>query len=231
MRQVMRNAIAILFAMATAVYGQFQVISNGITGNDNRGEPIRDAWTKVNANFASISTNLNYGTNGYWQDTTVPLLAGKVPASANPTFETLYAGIQAYQFDKSASNCLYIQLQLPHGLYPIVSNCHPHIHWTAKTPATNVIWGMEYLQANYGSVFTNNYDTLYCTGTLTTAYGHTLTAFPFLTLTGGLTNGGSQIVLIKIFRPNDGVAVDVFGLSFDPHVLLYRPGTFTENPD
>ena len=193
---------------------------------------IDDGAANWRVPYSSIRPTLN-ATNvtfDLWVDALSPLTAGKVPNANAPTMTTMYGMLQAYQFSQNASNAIFLTVQLPHGVKRVTNNVHPHVHWTAATPATNIVWGFEYMQANGLGVLTNSYGTLYATGTCTAAFRHTLTSFGYINATG-TTNSDSQIIVGKLFRIDDDVNVDVFGLSFDPHVLLTLPGSTAEIPD
>lgn len=185
-------------------------------------------FTNLTGSRLTVSSNLTY-TEGFWQDVLCPLIAGGVPAVNAADLELLVGGIEAYRFDSGQSNCVFVTVQLPHGIKRVTNNVHPHMHWTCATPTTNIIWGLQYVQANISGILTNSAGTVFFTNTCDTAFKHCVQSWPYIDIVGS-TNSDSQIMHCKIFRPNDGVAQDVFGLSFDPHCLIESPGSIPEIP-
>ena len=102
---------------------------------------------------ATITGSWKHNTIG-WEDYTADLSAGRLPASAAPTWANFRDGIDAYSFSASQTNSIFITFHIKHDYAYDESGVaggslvYPHVHWAPNTTSTGVVrWGMEYTVA------------------------------------------------------------------------------------
>ena len=123
-------------------------IESALDMNDNDinniGSMDIDSATIASAVIETLSVGALSFTSFGWDDITSDLAAGKAVGVNAPTWTTFRDGIEAYSFDDSAMNEIWITFHIKHD-YSEATNVYPHVHWSPDTTSTGVVrWGFEY---------------------------------------------------------------------------------------
>lgn len=178
----------------------------------------------------------NFGSYSVWDDLRMPATALKTGQINDPDFAQVRdngsgsTGVFAWRFDDSQEEELFFAVQLPHK-YKLGSNLKPHIHWMPlSTDTGDVVWGIEYTLAEYGSAFgVTSLVTVTDAGD-GTAYKHQIASLA--DIDGSDIDVMSTMLLCRIYRDADNAADTYSGdaalLEFDIHYEIDQAGSSQE---
>lgn len=158
--------------------------------------------------------------NLYYDDFRVPVTAINPPgAVSDPTFDITYIG---YLFSASATNVLFIIVQMPHA-WAEGTDIEPHVHWMpTNTNTGDVYWRLEYEWTNIDAVQAGSFTTVNkLQAGKGVAYTHQLASFGTIS---GAGKTASSILSIKLSRIG-GDAADTYNAAallkeFDLHYAI-----------
>jgi hypothetical protein len=177
-----------------------------------------------NTSFEPTGFMVFSGSSIFWDDLRVPMTSSNSGGARPPGFSLFRAnggsqGVYAFQFDKSAEEDLFFEVQMPHG-YKLGTTLHPHAHWSVITipvGGTTVRWGLEYSFADINGVFTLP-SIVYTTATdPVTLYKHRINEFT--AISGSSISSVSTMLCCRVFRDvaNDNFDDDAALLEIDFH--------------
>lgn len=118
--------------------------------------PVR--WVADELNKAGVALSQQFDNEPVW--TRVVVDGHSIvphPTSGKPDFSEIAGAIHLYKFDGANNEEAHFSVFLNHN-WKEGSTIIPIVRWTCATATTaaTVIWGLEHVYANTGSVFTSN---------------------------------------------------------------------------
>ncbi len=197
---------------------------------------VQAQTVKINNNFTieSDGTMVVDGQATTWDDIMVYPDATSKSGSNAPTWSTKFAGdgssqgVYLWIFSKTTEQEVYFTIQVPHS-YKLGTTMKPHVHWTTfdKTPANDVVWGLEYTKMKFGGTFSST-STILTSSTIIPTITPSGTKQHLITSLGDIVSGSSPndigistILICRLFRKAADVS-DTFDdpvgfLGFDIH--------------
>ena len=186
----------------------------------------------ASALFALESTS-SYG----WRDNIASFVVKATSGTANPSWITLFGGLEGYGFSATAMNQVWVDFHVDHD-YALGTNLYPHVHWTPTTTATGTVrWGVEYSVAkgHQQAAFPAT-TTVYVEQTISTAsqWTHFIAEVSDLNAIPGTNIEPDTVIKVRIFRdaahPNDTYPGVVHAWQSDLHYRANRFATLNKAP-
>jgi len=174
--------------------------------NEIQDPAVADAFREISLALSELDNKETLG----WDDIVADLSAGKAVGANAPTWAVYRDSIEAYRFDASTMNEIWITFHVKHD-YSYGTNLYPHVHWGPSTTSTGVVrWGFEYTIAK-------GHDQEAFPASVTVYVNHTIaTNKQYQHIISEVSDGDSfdgfepdTLVLMRIFR-DAGDAADTF---------------------
>jgi len=195
-------------------------------------ELIIDASAKI-----AVETSGSYG----WNDMISNFVVKDTVGANNPSWSTLFNGMQGYTFSASQMNQVWCDFHVIHDI-ALNTVLYPHVHWTPTTTGTGVVrWGIEYSVAKghqqaTGSVFPAT-TTVYVEQTIGSAsqWKHFVAEVSLADAIPATNVEPDTVIKVRIFRDaghaNDTYAGTVHAWQADIHYQVATLSTKNRAPN
>lgn len=199
---------------------------------------------KVNSELildsSAVISNETAGNRG-WNDLISNFVVKDIVGLNNPSWGTLFGGLQGYLFSASSMNQVWCDFHIVHDI-ALGTVLYPHVHWVPTTTGTGVVrWGIEYSvakghQQSSGSIFPAT-TTVYVEQSISTAsqWKHFVSEVSLADAIPSTNIEPDSVIKMRIFRDaahvNDTYAGDVHAWQADIHYQMATLNTKNKSPN
>lgn len=213
-----------------AAISSFDTLSIDIATIQN--ELIIDGSAKI-----ALESTGNYG----WNDLISNFIVKDTSGLNNPTWGTLFGGLQGYLFSTTSMQQVWCDFHIVHDI-ALNTVLYPHIHWTPTTTDVGVVrWGIEYSvakghQQSSGSVFPAT-TTVYVEQTIGAAsqWKHFVAEVSQANAIPATNIEPDSVIKVRVFRDathaNDTYTGDVHAWQADIHYQVATLSTKNKAPN